>query len=76
MQIADGVDDATWEFHLRNGDIAGWLRQMIKNPELADEVIAIERAGGAPSESRTAVRAAIEKRYTLPVDEASGDQSR
>src|SRR5262249_4410530 len=36
--LARGVDRATWQHHLRSGEIARWLRQEIKDPELADEV--------------------------------------
>src|SRR5215510_8985772 len=35
LQIADSVDDETWLFHLKNGDIARWFRDVIKDPELA-----------------------------------------
>jgi len=42
LQMAEGVDDQTWEFHLRNGDYSKWLRNAIKDSELADEVQEIE----------------------------------
>jgi hypothetical protein len=35
MQIADGVDDATWEHHLRRGDYANWFREVILDDDLA-----------------------------------------
>jgi hypothetical protein len=25
LQIADGIDDATWEHHLRAGDYSAWF---------------------------------------------------
>ena len=66
-QIADGVDDETWLHHLRQGDYSGWMRQAIKDDELADEVRAIETLDAASaSESRRRIRKAIEERYTLP----------
>ena len=76
-QIADGVDDETWLHHLRCGDYSSWMREAIKDGELADEVHAIEaettrsaakarRAAESAAESRRRVRAAIEERYTLP----------
>jgi hypothetical protein len=43
LQLAEGLDDETWEFHLRRGDYSEWFRQTIKDPELADEVAAVER---------------------------------
>jgi HAD superfamily hydrolase (TIGR01484 family) len=73
LQMADGIDDETWAYHLRNGDYSGWLREQVKDPELADEVVAVEQNGGlTPQESRAAVRGAVERRYTLPADKPSG----
>jgi hydroxymethylpyrimidine pyrophosphatase-like HAD family hydrolase len=65
MQLADGVDDETWLHHLRNGDYSDWFRRIIKDNELADEAAQIEQNQGLSArESREAVSAAIEKRYT------------
>src|SRR5262245_36433512 len=35
MQLADGVDDETWLYHLRSGDFSNWFRSTIKDNELA-----------------------------------------
>ncbi len=68
MQIADGVDDTTWQYHLAQGDFSRWIRGSIKDTDLADDVHAVEanaeRLG--PRESRQEIRKAIEMRYTLP----------
>lgn len=73
LQIADGVDDETWEFHRRNGDYSKWARDEIKDNQLADELAEVEADGDAdPKDSRAAVRAAVEARYTLPADASSG----
>lgn len=66
LQLADGVDDETWRFHLKAGDYSRWLEGVIKDQALADEVAVIERTSVALSarETRRAVRAAIERRYT------------
>jgi hydroxymethylpyrimidine pyrophosphatase-like HAD family hydrolase len=73
LQMADGVDDGTWEHHRKQGDYSRWLRDQVKDPGLADEVAGIEEvADRDPKETRAAVRAAIEKRYTLPADKPSG----
>jgi hydroxymethylpyrimidine pyrophosphatase-like HAD family hydrolase len=72
LQMADGVDDETWQFHLGNTDVARWLRTEVKDPTLADEVEMISKSRMDALESRAAVRAAIEKRYTLPADKPSG----
>lgn len=73
LQMAEGVDDETWEFHRKQGDYSGWLRDQVKDPALAEEVAGIEEdASRDPKATRAAVRAAIEKRYTLPADKPSG----
>lgn len=63
LQIADGVDDETWLYHLERGDYAAWMREAIKDPDLAEAVGAVD---GDPHESRARVREEIEKRYTAP----------
>jgi len=66
-QIADGIDEETWIFHLRRHDYSAWIRNVIKNKELATEVENIElRSDLDGGQTRALVRAAIEARYTLP----------
>lgn len=66
-QIADGVDEATWMFHLRRGDFSRWFRGSVKDHYLADQAEQIERRPDLhPSESRRLIRSLIEARYTLP----------
>jgi hydroxymethylpyrimidine pyrophosphatase-like HAD family hydrolase/energy-coupling factor transporter ATP-binding protein EcfA2 len=66
-QIAEGVDDETWLHHLRQGDYSGWIRDVVKDEELAAEVAAVEEDRDAKAgESRERIRAAIEARYTVP----------
>jgi HAD superfamily hydrolase (TIGR01484 family) len=73
LQMADGVDDESWMHHLRRNDYSRWFRDAIKDVELATEAAGIEgRKNANPQESRAAIRAAVEKRYTLPADKASG----
>ncbi len=72
LHLGDGVDDDTWQFHLQNHDYSRWLRTEVKDPALADEVEEVERADLQPAESRARIRAAVDKRYTLPSDRASG----
>jgi HAD superfamily hydrolase (TIGR01484 family) len=67
MQLADGVDDETWLHHLKQGDYSRWFREAIKDDELASEAGAVEnQAGLSPMESRALIKAAIERRYTMP----------
>lgn len=71
--LADGVDDDTWLFHLRNGEYSLWFRRMVKDGELAEAAERIERDQRLDAAaSRALIREEIEKRYTLPADEASG----
>jgi hydroxymethylpyrimidine pyrophosphatase-like HAD family hydrolase len=65
VELADGVDEATWAHHLRGGDFSWWIREMIKDPELADEIRALERSGASPAESRRSVLEAIRRRYAV-----------
>src|ERR1700730_644659 len=65
LQIAEGVDDSTWLHHLRAGDYSRWLKESIKDPELASEVAEIEENEALDaSESRIRVKEAVDRRYT------------
>jgi HAD superfamily hydrolase (TIGR01484 family) len=72
MQMADGVDDSTWRYHLERGDVSRWLRDSIKDADLANDVLEVERniARLSPRDSREQVRQAIESRYTLAAEGA------
>jgi HAD superfamily hydrolase (TIGR01484 family) len=63
-QIAEGVDDETWLYHLRQGDYSRWFRDSIKDDALADEVAQIEQQQADAATSRAAIKALIEERYT------------
>ncbi len=65
MQLAEGVDDATWSYHLERGDYAKWFRQSIKDEDLAREIEGID-VSLSPRDSRALVKAKIEERYTAP----------
>ena len=67
MQVGEGVDPATYLFHLRRGDFETWMRTSIKDGDLADEIANVAAKGDlAVEEARRLVRAAIEARYTAP----------
>jgi hypothetical protein len=68
--LAKGVDPATWLHHLNKGEISTWLREQIKDPELADEIKTLEGSGDA-DETRRAALGAIGRRYT-PIASADG----
>ena len=65
MQMADGVDDPTWLYHLKRHDYSRWMSEAIKDEDLAGEVRDAE-AISDPDRSRQRVRDAIERRYTTP----------
>ena len=66
LDMGDGVDEATWEFHRRRGDFSAWMQDKVKDAELAAEVAAVEQGGEDVAAARALVRAAVEKRYTAP----------
>ncbi len=71
LQLGDGVDDETWMHHLREGDYSEWFRTFIKDADLAGEAEQVEkRRDVTPGDSRAAIRAAVERRYTLPSEPA------
>jgi HAD superfamily hydrolase (TIGR01484 family) len=67
VQLAEGVDDGTWMYHLRCGDYSRWFREDIKDPELAADALRVEQEKSLnPRQSREKIREAIEQRYTAP----------
>jgi hypothetical protein len=66
-QIAEGIDEPTWMFHLRSQDYSRWFRDAIKDDYLADEMERIERRVDlSPEQARHLVRELVAARYTLP----------
>ena len=66
-QIADGIDEETWLYHLYRGDYSRWFRDAVKDPYLADHTEQIEQRKDLRSgETRDLIRSLIEARYTLP----------
>ena len=72
LRLADGVDDETWLFHLRQGDYSRWLRDAIKDHDLASEASGVEaNTSLSARESRSRIREFVDHRYTVP-SKASG----
>jgi hydroxymethylpyrimidine pyrophosphatase-like HAD family hydrolase len=66
-QIAEGIDEPTWLFHLQRRDYSRWFRDAIKDDHLADEMERIEqRTDVSPEQARNLVRGLVAARYTLP----------
>jgi HAD superfamily hydrolase (TIGR01484 family) len=69
IQLAEGIDDRTWEHHLHAGDYSNWFRKQIRDDELADETAAVEGDETLPpEESRKRIAEAIKRRYTGPAE--------
>jgi hypothetical protein len=67
LKIADGVDDATWTFHRGRGEYSRWLKEAIKDDQLAEVAATIEQDRALDAKaSRAQFRREIEKRYTAP----------
>ncbi len=67
VQIAEGIDDRTWLHHLQAGDYSRWLRDAVRDDDLAAEVAEIEKDRAIdPHESRARIKDAITRRYTAP----------
>jgi hypothetical protein len=65
VELAEGVDEATWAFHLARGEYSAWVREMIKDPELAAEIAAVEQAGLRPADSRVRILELLRHRYAV-----------
>jgi hydroxymethylpyrimidine pyrophosphatase-like HAD family hydrolase len=68
MQLAEGVNEETWLFHLREGDYAKWFREIIHDNELAALADELSRNGEAtPDESRERLFELIRRKYEAAV---------
>jgi HAD superfamily hydrolase (TIGR01484 family) len=65
LQIGEGVDDETWQFHRGRHDYSRWLREAVKDPSLAGEAERIEASRDEPAAARRRLRQAVEERYTI-----------
>ena len=66
-QIAEGLDEPTWMFHLRRNDYSRWFREAIRDKYLAQQAERIElRTDLSWPQSRHLIRELIGTRYTLP----------
>jgi HAD superfamily hydrolase (TIGR01484 family) len=67
LQIAEGLDDRTWEHHRRSGHYSEWFRDHIKDPDLGQAAAEIEKDSSLnPAESRKRISEAVLQRYTAP----------
>jgi phosphoglycolate phosphatase (TIGR01487 family) len=67
IQLAVGVDDETWIYHLRKHDYSEWFTSMIKDAELGRQALEIEEDSFiTPHDSRLRIKEIVEQRYTAP----------
>ncbi|CCD38955.1 unnamed protein product [Candidatus Paraburkholderia kirkii UZHbot1] len=67
LELAEGVDEDTWQFHLRRGDYSTWFRDVIGDAQLVDETSLIERDMHlSAKDSVNAIRKLVQVRYTQP----------
>ncbi len=65
LQLAEGVDDETWLYHLHRSDYSNWFETAIKDEDLAKEIKKIENNRSLSAvESRGSIAKAVESRYT------------
>ncbi len=65
-QIAQGIDDETWLYHLKRNDFAGWFRECINDEDLAAEAeLAAVDVDLTAKSSKARITEAIQRNYIL-----------
>ncbi|WP_153800352.1 HAD family hydrolase [Foetidibacter luteolus] len=63
-ELAEGVDDETWMFHLKRNDYSKWFRYLVHDDELADLTKQVEDTEDNPRRSRDNIINLVRERYT------------
>ncbi len=66
IQMASGIDDETWVYHLKRNDYSNWFNAHVNDEELATKARKIEQSEHNPEVSRNAIFKLIQERYTSP----------
>ena len=66
IQMAEGVDDDTWIYHLGKKEYSDWFRNAVHDDELADATEKIEEQETDPARSKERVLNLIKEKYTAP----------
>ncbi|CAB3725279.1 HAD family hydrolase [Paraburkholderia rhynchosiae] len=67
VEIAEGVDAGTWQYHRERGDYSRWFESEIGDPDLAAEARQIEQDASLDAAASLArIKAAVQERYTQP----------
>ena len=66
IQMAEGVDDETWMYHLKDHHYSDWFRKFVNDEDLAIRTVRIEEKEDDPVVSKQAIIQLIRERYTAP----------
>jgi hypothetical protein len=64
LQMAEGVDDETWTYHLHQHDYSRWVEESIKDRELAEQLRGIEDSDALAADSRKQICEAVRAKDT------------
>lgn len=65
VQIAEGVDDETWLYHLRKAEYSRWFGEAIKDDDLAQATAAVEEDQAlSATESKEKIFELVRQKYT------------
>ena len=65
VQMADGVDDKTWNFHLKRHDYSTWFADSLHDDELAQLTKEVESTVTDAETSKEKILSHVKARYTL-----------
>ena len=68
LQLAAGVDDETWLFHLKRRDYSRWFKEAINDEALADAARRIEAEHSSRASSCEAIRELVTRRYAAAAE--------
>jgi HAD superfamily hydrolase (TIGR01484 family) len=66
IQMAEGVDDDTWMYHLGKKEYSGWFRNSVHDDELADAAEKVEDKESDAAKSKERILTLIKEKYTAP----------
>ena len=66
IQMAEGLDDDTWMYHLGKKEYSDWFRNAVHDDELADAAEKIEGQATDAAKSKEAILTLIKEKYTAP----------
>jgi len=64
-QLAEGVDEKTWLYHLKKNDYSGWFKNALHDPTLAGLIYEVEQTNDNAESSKQAILKFIKETYTV-----------